>query len=101
LFQGNNAANLDVYNAEDFENATPFANPELAYSGDNPLIGTLPVSTGTVVPLAIDVTEAVNDDLGVVAIPVPTLGQWGLGLFALTVAGLGVALARRRATAAR
>lgn len=101
LFLDNNAANLDVYNAEDFENAAPFDNPELAYSGDNPLIGTLPVSTNVIAPLAIDVTEAVNDDLGAVAIPVPTLGEWGLGLFALTVAGLGVALARRRAAAAR
>lgn len=64
LFQGNGAANLDIYDAEDFENAAPFDNPELAFSGTgNTLIGTEPVTTNAVVPIDFDVSTAVEADL--------------------------------------
>ncbi len=66
LFIDNNATNLDIYDAEDFENATPFNNPELAFSGaNNTLIGTFPMVTDLIMPLDFDVTAAVNNDLGI------------------------------------
>jgi hypothetical protein len=97
LFQNNNAANLDIYDAEDFENDDPFANPELAFSGNNPLIGSVSVSTGTVLPLNFDVTAAVRGDGG--GGGVPTLGEYGLIAFIALLAAVGVMFIRRNKAA--
>ena len=97
LFQGNGATNLDIYDAEDFENAAPFDNPELAFTGNNPLIGTFPVTTNTIVPIDFDVSDAVRGDLPPQPNPleVPTLGAGSLAVLALLLAGLGAAILRR------
>lgn len=102
LFIGNNAENLDIYDAEDFENATPFNNPELAFSGlNNSLIGTFPVVTDLIMPLDFDVTAAVNSDLGITGpvgppvVEVPVLNAWGIAALALLLAGGGAILLRR------
>lgn len=96
LFQGGYAQNLDIFNAEDFENATPFANPELAFSGNNPLLGTVPVTSGTPVPIDFDVSAAVDADLGFFGeTVVPALGTWGLAGFAVLLLAAGVFLVRR------
>lgn len=99
LFQGNGATNLDIYDAEDFENATPFDNPELAFTGSGQtLIGTVPVSTNTVIPIDFDVTNAVLNDLGPAAPPVvevPVLGTPGITALALLLALAGALLLRR------
>lgn len=98
LFLGNGATNLDVYDAEDFENGTPFDNPELAFSGNNPLITTATVSTGQVLPLNIDVSNAVEADLGpqVPIVEVPALDSTGLGLLGLMLGAAGTLLLRRK-----
>lgn len=93
LFQNNNAANLDIYDAEDFENADPFAHPEAGWSANNALLGTLPISTGTVLPLSMNVTSAVNFDINPASIP--TLGEYGLAAFILLLVGAGVVMIRR------
>lgn len=102
LFVGNDGTNLDIYDAEDFENAAPFDNPELAFSGaNNSLIGTFPIVTDLIFPLDFDVTAAVNADLGITGpvgppvVEVPTLGEWGLAALALWIAGAGALLLRR------
>lgn len=97
LFQGNGATNLDIYDAEDFENATPFDNPELAFSGNNPLIGTFPVTTNAVVPIDFDVTSAVEGDLPPRpnVLEIPTVGTWGLLALGLLLAGFGAVILRR------
>lgn len=102
LFLDNNGTNLDIYDAEDFENATPFDNPELAYSGvNNTLIGTFPIVTDLIMPLDFDVTAAVNNDLGIAGptgppvVEVPTLGTWGVMSLALLLAGAGAFFLRR------
>lgn len=97
FFQGNGATNLDIYNAEDFENAMPFDNPELAFSGANPLIGTFPVTTGVVVPIDFDVTSAVEGDLPPRpnVLEVPTVGTLGLVALGLLLAGFGAVILRR------
>ena len=99
LFQGNNAANLDIYDAEDFENADPFANPELAFSGTGQtLIGTQAVTTNAPVPIDFVVTDAVNLDLGPAAPPVvevPVLGLPGITALALLLGLAGALLLRR------
>lgn len=93
LFQGNNATQLDIFNAEDFENAAPFDNPELAFTGNNPLLGTVAVSTNTVVPINFDVTSAVINDFPV---QVPTLGTMGLIALILVTAGVGFFVIRKK-----
>lgn len=95
LFQGGYAANLDVFNAEDFENATPFDNPDLAFVGNNPLIGTIPVTSGSTIPIDFDVSSAVAADLTLGESVVPTLGTLGLAGFAALVLAAGVFLVRR------
>lgn len=96
LFQGNGATNLDVYDAEDFENAAPFDHPELAFSGNNPLITTAAVTTNTPVTLDIDVSAAVNNDLGPGPAEIPALDFAGLAVLALLLAGVGAMMLRRR-----
>jgi hypothetical protein len=100
LFIGNGATNLDIYDAEDFENAAPFDNPELAFSGNNPLIGTFPVTTDVIVPIDFDVTDAVEGDLPPPAptpnvLEIPTVGTWGLMALGLLLAGFGAVILRR------
>jgi hypothetical protein len=102
LFTNNNAVNLDIYDAEDFENAAPFDHPELAFSGTgNTLIGTFPVTTDKIMPLDFDVTDAVNADLGPggptgpPVVEVPTLGDWGLLALSGLLAVAGALLLRR------
>lgn len=99
LFQNyGGAANLDIYDAEDFENAAPFDNPELAFIGTNPLIGTAPIAEGVVVPINFDVTDAVNADLGGGSpspLEIPTAGTVGLIGLALLLAAVGALLLRR------
>jgi hypothetical protein len=103
LFIGNGGTNLDIFDAEDFENATPFDNPELAFSGvNNSLIGTFPIVTDLIFPLDFDVTDAVNADLGITGGPtgppvveVPTLGEWGLLALSGLLAVAGALLLRR------
>lgn len=99
FFLGNGAANLDVYDAEDFENDAPFDNPELAFLGNNPLIGTIPVSTDAVIPISIDVSAAVIADIGAPlpsVVEVPTLGAVGLAALVLLLAATGAVILRRR-----
>lgn len=98
LFLGNGAANLDVYDAEDFENATPFAAPELAFSGNNPLITTVAVTTDVVQVLDIDVSAAVGNDLGPGPAEIPALDTAGLAALVLLLAGVGTVMLRRRRT---
>ncbi len=102
LFIGNNGTNLDIYDAEDFENAAPFDHPELAFSGaNNTLIGTFPIVTDQIFPLDFDVTDAVNGDLGIAGptgppvVEVPVLGTPGILALALLLAGAGAFLLRR------
>lgn len=102
LFIGNQGENLDIYDAEDFENATPFDNPQLAFSGKGQsLIGTFPIVTDLIMPLDFDVTAAVNEDLGITGpvgppvVEVPVLDEWGLAALALLLAAGGALLLRR------
>lgn len=102
LFLDNNAVNLDIFDAEDFENTMPFDHPELAFSGlNNSLIGTFPVVTDLIMPLNFDVTAAVNADLGPggptgpPVVEVPTLGEWGLLALSGLLAVAGALLLRR------
>ncbi len=91
LFAGN-GANLDIFDAEDLEDGAPFANPALAFTGNNPLIGSMPISQGQIIPINIDVTNAVRGDIGPA---VPTLGKAGLVIFATLLAAAGLLLFRR------
>ncbi len=93
LFQGNGATQLDIFNAEDFENIAPFDNPELAFTGNNPLLGTVAVTTNTVVPINFNVTSAVFNDFPV---QVPTLGTMGLIALVLATAGVGFFVIRKK-----
>ncbi len=93
LFQGNGASHLDIYNAEDFENAAPFDHPELAFSGNNPLLGTVAVTTNTTVPINFDVTSAVVGDFPV---QIPTLGTFGLIALIMVCAGAGLFVIRNK-----
>ncbi len=103
LFQGNNAANLDIYDAEDFENAAPFDNPELAFSGSGQtLIGSVSVSpSGAPIPIDFDVTAAVLNDLGPggptgpPVVEVPALDTLGLAALALLLGLAGAVFLRR------
>lgn len=96
-----NAANLDIYDAEDFENVDPFANPELAFSGTGQtLIGTQAITGGKVtVPIDFVVTDAVNNDLGISGgtpvVEVPVLGLPGITALALLLGLAGALLLRR------
>ena len=99
LFQGGYATNLDVFNAEDFENAAPFANPDLAFVGTNPIIGTIPVSSNTVIPIDFDVTAAVAADIGLAESVVPALGTLGLAGLAALILATGVFFVRRNGLA--
>lgn len=95
LFQGGYATNLDVFDAEDFENAAPFDNPDLAFTGNNPQLGTIPVTSETVIPIDFDVTSAVSADLGLFESVVPAAGKWGLAGFAGLLLAAGLFLVRR------
>lgn len=99
-FQNTNAANLDIYDAEDFENAAPFANPQLAYTGTGQtLIGTQAVLDFSTVPIDFVVTDAVNNDLGITGgapvVEVPVLGLPGITALALLLGLAGALLLRR------
>ncbi len=91
LFSGN-GANLDIFDAEDLEDGAPFANPALAFTGNNPLIGSMAISSGTIIPINFDVTNAVRGDIGPV---IPTLGNVGLIVFVTLLAGVGLVILRR------
>lgn len=95
FFGGGYATNLDVFDAEDFENAAPFDNPDLAFTGNNPQLGTIPVSSETLIPIDFDVTSAVSADLGAFESVVPAVGKWGLAGFAGLLIGAGIFLVRR------
>jgi hypothetical protein len=98
--QGTGAArDVDVYDAEDFENATPFDTPEAAFTGNNTQIGTFSVPDGTPTPFNIDVTNAVNNDAGAPLAPameLPALDSKALAAIALLLLGGGLLAMRRR-----
>lgn len=96
LFFDNGATHLDVYDAEDFENSAPFDHPERAFDGNETLIGTIPVSTNVILPISLDVSAAVINDLGLSVIEIPTLNLAGLAALALLLASGGALLLRRR-----
>ncbi len=99
LFIGNGAVNLDIYDAEDFENDTPFDSPQLAFVGNNPLITTATVQTDLIMPLNVDVSAAVIADIGAPPVPVteiPALDVVGLATLGVLLAGLGTVMLRRR-----
>ena len=98
LFQGNGATNLDIYDAEEFENNDPFASPQLAFTGNNPLIGTVPVTTNTVGSLNFDVTNAVQADLGPL-IEIPTMGTYGLIIFLVALSIVALVFIRKTRSA--
>jgi hypothetical protein len=103
LQQGTGAArDFDVYDAEDFENATPFSTPEAAYTGNNTLIGSFSAPDATVTPFNIDVTNAVSNDAGpggtplAPAMELPALDSKALAAIALLLLGGGLLAMRRR-----
>lgn len=99
LTQGGYAQNIDVFDAEDMENAAPFDNPQLAFSGpNNSLITSFAMTDNVVVPFSLNVTAAVNLDAAPPApsVPVPTIGAWGTGAFGLLMLVSGLLVVRRR-----
>ena len=97
-----NARDVDVYDAEDFENATPFNTPEAAYTGNNTQIGTFALPDSTATPFNVDVTAAVGADGGggqplAPAMELPTLDPKALAAIALLLLGGGLLAIRRRA----
>jgi hypothetical protein len=97
LGQGAGATDVDVYDAEDFENAAPFDTPEAAYSGNNTLIGSFALPDATVTPFSVNVSAAIAGDAPLVPeMPVPALGSKATAAIALLlVLGGWVALRRR------
>jgi hypothetical protein len=96
---GGATRNVDVYDAEDLENANPFNTPELAFTGtNNVLIGSFSAASGAVTPFNIDVTNAVNLDAPPAQLPVaaPALSTTGIATFALLLMASGLMVMRRR-----
>lgn len=101
LGQGSGATDVDVYDAEDFENAAPFDHPEAAFSGNNPLIGSFALPDSAVTPFSINVSGAVNGDIPLPPVAVPVLGSKGTAAIALLLVLGGWIMLRRRAGDAR
>lgn len=98
LSQGGYSQNVDVYDAEDMENATPFANAQAAFNGPNTtLLTSYALPTNAVTPFNLDVTAAVRRDAPVaVAVPAPALGNLGIAAVALLLMGSGLLVMRTR-----
>jgi hypothetical protein len=96
------AKDVDVYDAEDFENAAPFDNPEAAFIGNNTQIGTFSLPDSVATAFNIDVTAAVNNDAGpggtplAPAMELPALDSKALAAIALLLLGGGLLAMRRR-----
>lgn len=98
LAQGGYSQTVDVYDAEDLENPTPFANAALAFTGSrNTVTGNFALPNNVVTTINVDVTAAVNLDApAAVAVPAPTLGKLGTAAIALVLVASGLLALRWR-----
>jgi hypothetical protein len=95
LTQGAGARDIDVYDAEDFENPDPFNTPEAGFAGTAALIGSFNMADNVATPFSVNISNAVAGDTPS-NIPVPALGTLATAAIALLLVLGGVLMLRRR-----
>lgn len=96
LTVGAGARDVDVYDAEDFENPTPFNTPEAGFAGTAALIGSFNMLDNTPTPFSVNISNAVAGDGPTPNVPVPALGTLATSAIALLLVVGGVLVLRRR-----